>query len=52
LVIDRSSADWTNTAGGGPACCAHAGRPANADNAKKAKENHPRVIAPPASELM
>jgi hypothetical protein len=52
LVIDRSSAGWTSTAGGGAPCCAYAGRPANTENARKAKDNHPRVIAPPTSELM
>jgi hypothetical protein len=52
LVIERSSAGWTNTAGGGPPCWGYAGRPVNADNAKKAKENHPRVITPPTGELM
>jgi hypothetical protein len=52
LVIERNSAGWTNTAGGGPPCWAYAGKSANAENARKAKENHPRVIAPPTNELM
>jgi hypothetical protein len=50
--MDRSSAGWTKTAGGGPACCAFAGKPDNAENARKAKENHARVIAPPTNELI